>query len=272
MKAAFHVLLLLFGAVGRVQGAEDKASLLYPYGLEQQDQKNPKLDDGTSKKVTLTVPFTFYGQEHQTLYVNNNGVISFDTRVNQYTPDPFPLADGRPFVAPYWADVDNVLGGDVFYRQTTDPALLALITSDINQYFPTIPYTATWALVATWDHVAYYGSTTNKGNTFQAVLTTDTKRSFIILNYWDIQWTTGAASDGDPETGFGGTPAHAGFNSGDDSNYYNIPGSQTEAIINITKTSNVNVPGRWVFQVDDFKVTGVPIEAPKVSESNNCWL
>lgn len=32
--------------------------------------------------------------------------------------------------------------------------------------------------------------------------------SFIILNYWDIQWTTGAASDGDAETGLGGTPAH----------------------------------------------------------------
>ncbi|NXW25826.1 TECTA protein, partial [Circaetus pectoralis] len=248
------------------------ASLLYPYGPEQHDQKNPKLDDGSSKKISLAVPFTFYGKEYRNLYVNNNGVISFDTRVNQYTPDPFPLADGRTFVAPYWGDVDNVRGGDVFYRETTDPTLLARVTKDINQYFPKIPYTATWAFVATWDHVAYYGSTTNKGNTFQAVLTTNTKTSFIILNYWDIQWTTGAASDGDPETGLGGTPAHAGFNSGDETHFYNIPGSQTDAIINITKTSNVNVPGRWVFQVDDFKVTGVPTEVPKVANSNNCWL
>ncbi|NXG81761.1 TECTA protein, partial [Stercorarius parasiticus] len=272
-KSGIPKCMSLGGVWGRVLNlCLPAASLLYPYGLAQRDHKNPKLDDGTSKKLSLAVPFTFYSKKYQALYVNNNGVISFDTRVNQYTPDPFPLADGRPFVAPYWADVDNVNGGDIFYRETTDPTLLARITEDINQYFPKIPFTATWAFVATWDHVAYYGSTTNKGNTFQAVLTTDTKTSLIILNYWDIQWTTGAASDGDAETGLGGTPAHAGFNSGDDTNFYNIPGSQTEAIINITQTSNVNVPGRWVFQVDDFKVTGVPTEVPKVADGKSCWL
>ncbi|NWI65149.1 TECTA protein, partial [Todus mexicanus] len=137
-------------------------SLLYPYGLEERDSKTPKQDDGTSKKVTLAVPFTFYGREHRSLYVNNNGVISFGTRVNQYTPEPFPLADGRPFVAPFWADVNNILGGEVFYRQVTEPNLLGRVTEDINSYFPTISYQATWAFVATWDHVAYYGSKSQK--------------------------------------------------------------------------------------------------------------
>ncbi|NXL83212.1 TECTA protein, partial [Alectura lathami] len=283
MKSSFTFLLLMSGAVMNTQPAQE-ASLLYPYGPGQNDHKNPKLDDGTSKELSLSVPFTFYGKEYQTLYVNNNGVVSFGTEVRQYTPDPFPLVDGHSFVAPYWGDVDNVLGGDVFYRETTDPALLKLITQDLNQYFPKIPFTATWAFVATWDHVAYYGSTSDKGNTFQATLTTDTKTSFVILNYKDIQWTTGTASGGDPETGLGGTPAHvgpesstldspqAGFNNGDETNYYNIPGSHTEAVINITKTSNVNIPGRWVFQVDDFKVTGVPTEVPQVAGSKNCWL
>ncbi|NXL40927.1 TECTA protein, partial [Glaucidium brasilianum] len=96
------------------------------------------------------------------LQVNNNGVISFDSQVSEYTPDPFPLADGRPFVTPYWSDVNNVAGGDVFYRQTTDPTLLALVTQNINQYFPDVSYTATWAFVATWDHVAYYGTESDK--------------------------------------------------------------------------------------------------------------
>lgn len=49
-----------------------------------------------------------------------------------------------------------------------------------------------------------------QGNTFQATLTTNTDASFIILNYKDIQWTTGVASGGDPKTGLGGTPAHVG--------------------------------------------------------------
>ncbi|NXB71204.1 TECTA protein, partial [Donacobius atricapilla] len=243
-------------------------SLLYSYGPHQRDETNPKHDDGTSEAITLSVPFTFYGKTYQTAFVNNNGVISFDEPIRQYTPDPFPLVDGPPFVAPYWADVDNVLGGDIFYRQTTNSELLEDISRDITQYFPKNPFTATWALVVTWDHVAYYGSSSEKGNTFQAVLTTDSKMSYVIFNYWDIQWTTGTASDGDAETGLGGTPAHAGFNSGDDTNFYNIPGSQTDAIINITTTSNVKVPGRWVFRVDDFQVTSEdPPQATK-----NCWL
>ncbi|NXH38106.1 TECTA protein, partial [Dicaeum eximium] len=225
--------------------------LLYPYDPHQGDETNPKDNDGTSEAITLSIPFTFYGKTHQTLFVNNNGVISFDEPIRQYIPDPFPLVNGHAFVAPFWADEDNVLGGDIFYRQTTNPALLEDISRDITQNFPRIPFTATWALVATWDHVAYYGCTSGKSNTFQAVLTTDSEKSYIILNYRDIQWTTGTVSDGDTATGLRGTPAHAGFNSGDGTNFYNIPVSQTDAIINITTTSNVNVPGRWVFRVDD---------------------
>ncbi|XP_057245143.1 sushi, nidogen and EGF-like domain-containing protein 1, partial [Malurus melanocephalus] len=204
------------------------------------------------------------------LQVNNNGVISFDEPLRHYSPEPLPMTDGQPFVAPYWADADNVLGGDIFYRQSTEPALLAAISQDIGHYFPKSLFMATWALVATWDHVAYYGSTSEKGNTFQAVLTTDSKMFYVILNYGDIQWTTGAASDGDTETGLGGTPAHAGFNSGDDTNFYNIPGSQTDAVINITTTSNVKVPGCWVFRVDDFQVTGV--DTPQPNKDNGCLL
>lgn len=46
------------------------------------------------------------------------------------------------------------------------------------------------------------------------MLTTDSEMFYIIFNYWDIQWTTGAASDGDAETGLGGTPAHVGGEGG----------------------------------------------------------
>ncbi|XP_044291189.1 alpha-tectorin-like [Varanus komodoensis] len=194
----------------------------------------------------------------RTFEVNNNGVVSFGVQVSQYTPDPFPLDDGCPFVAPYWGDVDNTKSGDVFWRQTKDPAILSRCTRDINQYFPEISFTAEWAFIATWDRVPFFGSLSDKVNTFQAVLTTDEKISFILMNYFDIQWTTGIGSGGDLLTGLGGTPAQAGFDSGDKKNYYNIPGSRTPEILNIGETSNVNVPGRWVFQVDE--LIGVPTE------------
>ena len=62
-----------------------------------------------------------------------------------------------------------------------------------------------------------------------------------------MQWTTGDDSDG--FRGLGGTEALAGINGGDGYNSYTIPGSLTSSIINITQTSNVGIPGRWMFSL-----------------------
>lgn len=42
----------------------------------------------------------------------------------------------------------------------------------------------------------------------------------------------------------------AGFNGGNLTNYFSLPGSRTPDIVNIQETTNVNVPGRWAFKVD----------------------
>lgn len=82
-------------------------------------------------------------------------------------------------------------------------------------------------------------------------MVTDGQQSFVIFLYADggIQWTTGDASGG--QNGLGGTPAQAGFNAGDGNRSATVPSSQTPAIINIANTSNVDVPGMWIFQVDE---------------------
>ena len=87
-------------------------------------------------------------------------------------------------------------------------------------------------------------------NTFQCILITNGKKAFTVFNYADgeIQWTTGDASDG--TGGLGGTPAHVGFNAGDGIRFANVPGSQTADILNIDSTSNVDIPGVWIFRVD----------------------
>ena len=73
--------------------------------------------------------------------------------------------------------------------------------------------------------------------------------SFVSFLYADgeIQWTTGDASGG--SGGLGGTPASAGFNAGDGI-HFTIPGSLSDDIINITDTSNVGIPGVWMFQIN----------------------
>ena len=84
-------------------------------------------------------------------------------------------------------------------------------------------------------------------NTFQCILATSELESFVIFLYADLQWTTGDKSFGND--GLGGTEALAGYNAGDLINSYTIAGSQTSRIINLTTTSNVGIPGRWVFKV-----------------------
>ena len=62
-----------------------------------------------------------------------------------------------------------------------------------------------------------------------------------------IQWTTGDNSGG--YNGLFGIEALAGYNAGDWINSYTILGSRTSNITNITRTSNVGIPGTWIFKV-----------------------
>ncbi|XP_068098421.1 uncharacterized protein, partial [Hyperolius riggenbachi] len=220
------------------------SDLLYPYGTSV-DTMSPKSDDGSSPLVGLSTDVPLFGRNRTSLYVDNNGLLSFRSTISQYVPQALPQAFGNPFLALFWSDINNQVAGDIFYRQSTDPDLLSRATSDIHAYFHNVTFTAHWAFVATWHRVAYYGSNTNKVNTFQAVLSTDGNQTFLLYNYADIQWPS--VANGSIQEG---RTALAGLNSGFNSGYYTIPGSMTPSIRNISSTSNVNVPGRWAFKMD----------------------
>jgi len=70
-----------------------------------------------------------------------------------------PLRGSAQIVAPYWADVDIRSSGDIYYRQTTDPSLLARATSEIRAAFPSSRnVTIKSLLIATWFNVGYYNN------------------------------------------------------------------------------------------------------------------
>ncbi|XP_068810150.1 sushi, nidogen and EGF-like domain-containing protein 1 isoform X6 [Struthio camelus] len=229
----------------------------YPFGPEQGDAATLKQDDGGSELQPISVRFPFFGAGHTGLYVNNNGIISFLKEVSQFTPVAFPISKDRRVVAAFWADVDNRRAGDVYYRESKDQAILERATKDIAQYFPEFPeFVAQWVFIATWYRVTFFGgSSFSPVNTFQIVLITDGKLSFTIFNYESITWTTGMhASSGGDFAGLGGIAAQAGFNAGDGKRYFNIPGSRTDDIADVEMTTNVGIPGRWVFRIDDAQV------------------
>ncbi|EHB16173.1 Sushi, nidogen and EGF-like domain-containing protein 1 [Heterocephalus glaber] len=252
--------LLLAAALGLgARGAHGSVALanFYPFGAARGDAVTPKQDDGGSGLRPLSVPFPFFGAEHSGLYVNNNGIISFLKEVSQFTPVAFPIAKDRCVVAAFWADVDNRRAGDVYYREATDPATLHRATEDVRRYFPELlDFSATWVFIATWYRVTFFGgSTSSPVNTFQTILITNGKASFTIFNYESITWTTGMhASSGGDSTGLGGIAAQAGFNAGDGRRYFNIPGSRTADMAELEATTNVGVPGRWAFRIDDAQV------------------
>ncbi|XP_013419175.1 sushi domain-containing protein 2 [Lingula anatina] len=246
-------LFWILSLIAAVQGS----GILYPYGLAEGDATVPVSDDGGTGEIALAAGFPFFDQVHSSLYVNSNGAISFLVSVTQFTPDPFPLDSNRRIIAPFWADIDTSRNtGRVYYRQTTSEAVLNKTDEDVRRAFVVLSnFNATWAFVCTYAGVTFYGgSSTTPTNTFQVVLTTDGRHSFVIFNYLQVTWTTGTASGGDSVNGLGGTPAQAGFNAGDGIRYFSVPGSRTSSIVDIETKSNVLIPGRWVFRVDEATV------------------
>jgi hypothetical protein len=235
---------------------------MFPFGPDNGDLAEYRNDDGFVQ-VNLNISFPFFGNGHDVLFVDTNGDLTFDEGLNTFTPSPFPLSDNVKMVAPYWADVDtNNNNGLVYYRQTTDPSLLAAGSAQIKNYFSDMQtFKASWMFITTWYNVTFFGG--NPGSptdTFQCVLLTDGTYSFAIYNYLQITWTTGTASGGNSQ-GLGGIPAQVGFDAGDGINFYAIPQSRTADIVNVGSLSNLNppLPGKFIFKINDQQIHNIPV-------------
>ncbi|MBU1043267.1 MAG: PEP-CTERM sorting domain-containing protein [Candidatus Omnitrophica bacterium] len=260
--------MLMFGLMSTAQAVP--LSSFESFGSAAGDALLYRNDDGYSTEQALAADITYYGASYSSLWVNNNGNITFDGPMGTYTP--FDLdGTGRTIVAPYFADVDTRPsdGGYVYYGERGVGALTGA-SSVVNAAFGGA-FSATYGYIATWDHVGFYSYQTNSLNTFQLSLLTDGIDSFAIFNYLDdgMTWETGEASGGN-SSGFGGTEAVAGFDAGDGVNFYMIAGSMNPGIANILEDgSNVGVAGQWVFQInqgiqsaDDPDPNGNPVPEP----------
>jgi len=87
--------------------------------------------------------------------------------------------NGYKIIAPYWADVDTRGTGNIYYRQTTDPSLLARATSEIREAFPESQnITIENLLIATWYKVGYYYQNSDK---VRCILETSLENFFPCL-------------------------------------------------------------------------------------------
>jgi len=91
-----------------------------------------------------------------TLYtsqVSTNGLISFNDSYTQGRTTKIP-AENDVIIAPYWTDLDITDGGNVFFKETTQPELLDYISTEVKSVAPSFThFEAHWALIVTWVNV-----------------------------------------------------------------------------------------------------------------------
>ena len=206
-------------------------------------------DDGySSPAVDITSIFQNginIGNENFTsLYVNNNGNITFGYGLSSYTPGIIGGTTGQNIIAPFWADVDT--REDVPNRNDG-------VFWDFNE--------ARDSIVVTWAWTGYYSYNIDRLNTFQLELRDRGDGNMeIIFRYDLINWTTGDASGG--SGGLGGTVARAGFSLGDV--YFELPASGNQAsVLALEDTAgNLGVSGVWQFLVRNGELSGFGTEGP----------
>jgi hypothetical protein len=201
----------------------------------------PPNDDGSTGSVALPFKLNFYNHTYTSLYVNNNGNVTFQAPMSTFTPFNI-TANIPPMIAPFFADVDT--RGPLSFR-----------TSYGATTFEGRP-----AFCVNWRHVGYYAERADKTNTFQLIIVNDNPQGDfdIVFDYGSIQWETGEASGG--VNGTGGTSAGAGFSNGDGNpaHFTQLAGSlQNGAFLDSNPTtglathgnSDPAVPGRYVYHI-----------------------
>ena len=232
----------------------------FPFGPEVDDLTIQPNDDESEGPLELPHVFPYFDNNHRRIWIANNGLFSFLSPIDQYVPDPFPLANDSRLVAGFWTDIDtrgnlNDTGNKVYYQVYSD---MRLINSTLSVFHKTHNYVRsffpqqrlfqpTMVIVATWYRVGAFSVQTAQLNTFQIVLSTDTDRSFVFFLYHNIQWVSPSNSNSGPY-------AQAGFNAGDGITFETLPYSNTEDIVQLVNKSNVNIPGLFAYRVDTDKI------------------
>lgn len=199
----------------------------------------------------------FFGQEFSSVYINNNGNVTFSAPLSQFTPSSLTTF-GSPIIAPFFADVDT---------RGANSAIVNFGTGTLN---------GAKVFVVNWPGVGCYNENSTVLNSFQLILIDRPDRGTgangddfdIEFNYNTTQWDTGQASTGDQacQNGQPGDSAYVGFSNGTSTagDSYNLPGSgvanafldSTSATALILHSLNSTTLGRYLFTI----VNGQPAQ------------
>ncbi len=209
----------------------------------------PRNDDGSSAAINITSIFggsglNFFGTSYTTLYVNNNGNITFGGPLSAYIAAP--IGGGglvRPIIAAYWFDIDTRGGVDTASPGGTSTGS-NLVYYDLD--------TTSRIFTATWDDVGYYSGYIGAPNAFQIRLIDMGGGNFDIDFIYEVINRSLSDTNSDP-----GEAPRAGYSPGTGIGYEIAnSGDFTTALILDTAPGNTGVPGYWHFEVRGGAVLG----------------
>ncbi len=182
-------------------------------------------DDG-SVEIDVTSVFgdqgiNFFGTNYDSLYLNSNGLITFDGPQTAYTPSGI-TGLSEPAIAPFWSDVDVNKGGEIYWDVDPEAGNITI----------------------TWHEVSPYQFASSAGdNSFQVVLTSNGDGDFTVeFIYEDIEWTNGYTGH-----------ATVGVTDGGD-NDFELEGSGNGSALRDFENNDFDVgqnDGIWSFSVRD---------------------
>jgi len=192
-------------------------------------------DDASTGVVPIGFTVNFYSNTNTTLFVNNNGNVTFAGPQSAYSPQNLASLKVQ-VIAPFWADVDT---------RNSNSDVVKYGTNTVNGH---------QAFGVDWVNVGYYSMHADKLLSCQMVII---NRSEIApgdfdleFSYDKVQWQWGDVTVGDPP--------RAGF-ANNSQGSYELPGSGIDGAFMDTNTVtgliynslNGPVPGRYVFHFRD---------------------
>lgn len=192
--------------------------------MSEGDQLVPKGDD-YSFPVNLNFSLPFYGKIFNSLYININGYILFDTNYSSYYHPPFDFTHA---VTPFCSDLYTQTGGNIYYKQIKNETILKLIGDEINNSTNKTSFLPNNSFTITYDSVRAYPGISNRNVSFQIIFSTDSNQSYVTLNYGRLDFEPNETSS-------------IQFNALGFFNKY--------FFTNLKSSSNVDLAGKWIFNL-----------------------
>ncbi|XP_028136673.1 nidogen [Diabrotica virgifera virgifera] len=263
MKLVLGTLLYILCLIS--DGLALPEGLLYLYNVPEAIPL-PKGDDISSSEIRLREPIVFFGVTYESIFVNSNGLLSFQTEIPRFINIEFPL--DYPIIAPFYSNVDTTSVGTVSYYETENPGLIQRATENVHDSFLNFSdYQATSLLIVTWQGVGYFNNGSDKVNTYQVVISTDGEQSYVEFLYPEngIQWIQGTGD----ESGLPDARAQAGIIS-PEGKVFSLPGSGTEQVKNLKEWTNMGLEGQFIYRIDQLEIVEPDVDfGGKSDEDDN---